>query len=495
MKHTNHLSSANDCLQALAAQGVEPNGVSDDSRLIERGDLFIAYPGAHADGRLFIQDALERGACAVLWERSDFTWEADWQIPNFPIVGLRSLCGALAHAIYAQPSERLSLMAITGTNGKTTVSHWLAATHPRSCAMIGTLGAGFAGQMQPTGLTTPQATLIAHYLADFVNHDAQACAIEASSIGLSEGRLDGLRVDVAIFTNLSRDHLDYHGSMTRYAAAKERLFTAPRLRLAVLNLDDPFGRELAARTRAAKIIGYTQSDIAHDQQAVIRADEIEETMHGLRFRLCAPNGRARVETRLFGRYNLSNLLAVAAVLFDAGLSPQDIAQRFSSLQAPAGRLEQIGGYNEPLIVVDYAHTPDALENALKALRPVAQARGASLNVIFGCGGDRDQGKRPLMGEIAARLADHVLITSDNPRSENPLTIVAEIQAGAPQAEMILDRAQAISQSILNAHPAALILIAGKGHEEYQEICGIRIPFSDLDSARSALLKRKEKTHD
>jgi UDP-N-acetylmuramoyl-L-alanyl-D-glutamate--2,6-diaminopimelate ligase len=479
-------------LQQLSALGVQPRGVADDSRQVRPGDLFVAYPGDLADGRHYIGDAMARGACAVLWEEGcGFVWNPEWKIVNLPISGLRMLSGPLSHAIFGQPSERLSLIAITGTNGKTTISQWIARAHPRLCGIIGTLGAGFPERLAETGFTTPEAATLTRYLSEFSAAEAQACALEASSIGIEEGRLDGARVDVAVFTNLTRDHLDYHGTMEDYAAAKKRLFTWPRLRLAVVNLDDPFGPELAGCTTATKVLAYTLSDAPSDRQGVIRAENVEETVNGLSFRLCAPNGRARVETGLLGRYNVSNLLAVAAVLIDAGMTPADIAARFAELPSPPGRLEKIGGCNEPLIVVDYAHTPDALERALQALRDVARARGAELIAVFGCGGDRDHGKRPLMGAIATQLADRVVLTSDNPRSEVPSAIIDEIRAAAPAAEVVVDRAQAIRQTILAAHPAAVILLAGKGHEPYQEIAGVRRPFSDVIEANNALSARRE----
>ena len=479
-------------LRQLGALGVEPRGVADDSRQVLPGDLFIAYPGDLSDGRRYIADAVARGAVAVLWETSDgFAWNPEWRVANLSGRGLRPLCGPLAHAVFGQPSERLSLIAITGTNGKTTISQWLGRDHPRRCAMIGTLGAGFVEDLQETGFTTPEATTLTRYLRRFADDEAQACALEASSIGIEEGRMDGARVDVAIFTNLTRDHLDYHGSMEDYAAAKARLFQWPRLRLAVVNLDDPFGVALADQTTGSKLLCYTQNDATAERPGLIRAEAVEETLSGMRFRLCAPTGRALVETGLLGRYNISNLLAVAAVLIDAGLTPAETAERLAGLTPPPGRLEKVGGENEPLIAVDYAHTPDALENALNALRGLAQTRGAGLTVIFGCGGDRDRGKRPLMGEIAVRLADRVVLTSDNPRSEAPEAILAEISAGAPGAEVVVDRAEAIRRTVLAAGPGEVILLAGKGHEPYQEIAGVRRPFSDADEARAALAARKE----
>ena len=477
-------------IRRFAEMGVQLTGVADDSRKVRPGDLFMAYPGDLNDGRRHIADALARGAAGVLWEdRGDFVWNPEWRAAHLAGSGLRALCGPLAHAVFGRPSERQSVIAITGTNGKTTISQWLGRAHPRACAVIGTLGAGFVGQLDDTGLTTPEATNLARYLAEFAEAGAQACAVEASSIGIEEGRLDGTRVDVAVFTNLTRDHLDYHGSMESYAEAKKRLFAWPRLRLAVVNLDDPFGVELADSSSATKIVGYTQGGGFADRQGVVRAEEIEEAVTGLRFRLSAPSGRALVETGLVGRYNVSNLLAVAAVLLDAGLTPVEVANRLADLVPPPGRLEKVGGYNEPLIVVDYAHTPDALESALGALRGVATARGGALVAVFGCGGDRDRGKRPLMGEIATRLADRVVLTSDNPRSEDPQAILDDIRQAAPSAEVIADRAEAIANTIRAAHPADVILLAGKGHEPYQEISGVRRPFSDVAEAQRALAAR------
>ena len=483
-------------LQRLSLLGVVPHGVTDDSRQVRPGDLFLACVGDLVDGRRFIADAIAHGAEAVLWEAGDdraeaFSWRGEWRAPGLPVSDLRALRGPLAHAVCGRPSERLSLIAVTGTNGKTSVTQWIGASHPRSCAIIGTLGAGFPGKLADTGFTTPEATTLARCLADFANAEAQACALEASSIGIAEGRLDGARVDAAVFTNFTRDHLDYHGSMAAYGAAKAKLFTWPCLRLAVCNVDDPFGRQLAEMTTASKVVVYTQEGRCGDRQGTISAEDVEETIAGLRFRLCAPGGRALVETALLGRYNVANLLAVAAVLLDAGLTPREVAERFAGVQPPPGRLESVGGDAQPLVVIDYAHTPDALENALRALRAVADARGAGLTAVFGCGGDRDPGKRPLMGEVAQRCADRVVLTSDNPRSEDPQAILDQIRTAVPTAEVIADRGEAIRRTILSAHAADVVLIAGKGHEPYQEIGGVRRPFSDVSEARTALAARQE----
>ena len=490
------MSAPREILDRFEALGVSPTGVADDSRQVRPGDLFLAYPGDLSDGRRYIADALAKGAVAVLWEPGgDFVWDAAWPVPHLTHTALRSLAGPLAHAVYGHPSEALSLIAITGTNGKTTISQCLARVYPKPCAIIGTLGAGFPDAMTETGFTTPEATTLMRYLAGFREQQAAACALEASSIGIEEGRMNGARVDVAVFTNITRDHLDYHGTMDAYAAAKAKLFHWPRLRTAIVNLDDAFGVQLMRETSAMRVLGYCIGEQRRDFPAVVRAENLVDTPFGQRFNLVLPNGRAMVDTALVGRYNVSNLLAIAGVLFDAGLSAEDVALRLSEITAPPGRMERVGGNGEPLVAVDYAHTPDALDNALTALRDVATARGGRLSVVFGCGGDRDKGKRPQMGAVAERLADRVLITSDNPRSEAPQSILDDIAAGMTHAIMEVDRAAAIRQAILEADARDVVLLAGKGHEPYQDMGGVRLPFSDVEQAESALALRRSNQED
>lgn len=477
--------------ELIDSLGVTPSGAADDSRQVRPGDLFIAYPGDLADGRRYIGDAIDRGAAAVLWQPGgDFAWNPAWAVPNRPVEALRPLAGPLAHAIYGYPSEALSLIAVTGTNGKTTVSQCLAQAYPKPCAIIGTLGAGFPGELVETGFTTPEATTLMRYLAEFRARDAAACALEASSIGIEEGRMNGARVDVAVFTNFTRDHLDYHGSMDAYAAAKEKLFRWPRLRTAVINLDDPLGPRLAGETTALRVLGYGIGGERRGFLTQVRADHLEDTPFGQRFTLILPNGRGTVDTTLVGRYNVANLLAIAAVLHDAGLPAGEVVRRLAGLTPPPGRMERVGGNGEPLVVIDYAHSPDALDNALATLRAVTAGRGGRLVVVFGCGGDRDRGKRPQMAEVAARHADRVLVTSDNPRNEEPAAIVADIMAGLAGGEVELDRAAAIRKAVREADARDVILLAGKGHEAYQEIAGVRHPFSDVEQARQALELRR-----
>ena len=486
------MSSPAEILDRLAAMGVTPTGVADDSRQVRPGDVFLAYPGDLADGRRYIPDALARGAVAVLWQAGgDFCWNSAFTAANFDVANLRALAGPLAHRVHGHPSEGLSLIAVTGTNGKTTVSQCLARVYPKPCAIIGTLGAGFPEAQAETGFTTPEATTLMRYLAEFRAAGAAAVALEASSIGIEEGRMNGVRVDVAVFTNFTRDHLDYHGTMEAYAAAKEKLFQWPRLRTAVINLDDPLGLKMARETTANRILGYAIGPARRDFPALVRAEDLVQTPFGQRFTLILPNGRSTVDTGLVGEYNVSNLLAIAAVLHDTAMPAFEIARRLSEVTPPPGRMERLGGAGEPLVVVDYAHTPDALENALRALRPTANARDGRLRVVFGCGGDRDPGKRPQMGALAEQLADHVLVTSDNPRSEAPQAIIDQIVAGMSRPEVEIDRAAAIRRCIAEASVSDVILLAGKGHEPYQEIAGVRHPFSDVDQAQAALAARRQ----
>lgn len=479
-------------LEQLLAAGVQPRRLVNDSRKVERGDIFIAYPGANSDGRNYIAAALAAGAAAVLWESRDFAWNSAWPVVNLGVHGLRQLAGELADLVYGQPSRELDLIGITGTNGKTTCSQWLAealTALERRCAVIGTLGNGFPGDLAPSLNTTPDALDLHASLATYLRNGARACAMEVSSIGLDQGRCTGARFKVAVLTNLSRDHLDYHRTMSAYEAAKRPLFQWPGLAAAVINVDDPFGRRLAADTTAPLRIGYTLDDSTVAVDWLIRAVDLQTQADGQRFRLVAPQGEADISTPVLGRYNVANLLAVAGTLLALGQPFAAVVEQLQTLIPPAGRLESLGGQGEPLVVVDYAHTPDALDNALAALRPVAAARGGELVCVFGCGGDRDPGKRPQMGEVAVSRADRVWLTNDNPRSEDPLRILAEIAVGAPAARQEPDRAAAIAAAITTAAPADVVLLAGKGHEPYQEVAGRRLPFSDLAVARAALAAR------
>ncbi len=504
MRHSLHLIAqaylqTKGVLGDLKALGFSPVSVCEDSREIKEGDLFLAYQGKRADGRKFIAQAIQNGAAFVCFEEGDFAWNEAHLIPHLAVANLRDLAAPLAHLILGNPSEKICVTAITGTNGKTSIAEWLQALLP-DCAAIGTLGARYKNAILETGLTTPGAVLLARSFADFAQKGAKNCALEASSIGIEEGRLDATHIDTAIFTNLTRDHLDYHQSMEAYGLAKQKLFGWENLRLAIVNLDDAFAETLIKTTSATKIIGYSQTRQTRQthQEAKtkvltneIHANNIVETIDGLRFILKTSQGQIEIQTSLIGRFNVSNLLAVAAVLIEKGASLEEVQESFKILQSPDGRMQSIGGKNAPLVVVDYAHTPDALQNALQAMREVANARSGKLWVVFGCGGGRDAGKRPLMGKIADALADKIILTSDNPRHENPHLIMGEIFTKAPLAMQVESRAAAIFYSVINAAKEDVILVAGKGHENYQEILQVKHPFNDAKEVSKALQARKE----
>ena len=471
----------------LAAQGAMIERLSSDSRRCAPGVAFLAYPGEAADGRAHIEDAIARGAAAVLWEQEDFAWRDAWRVPNVPVQHLKQQAGMLAHEFYGRPSESLWVCGVTGTNGKTSCSQWIAAllsSTGSKAGVIGTLGSGYPAALAPLPNTTPDAVETQFLLKNFREQGARAVAIEVSSHGLVQGRLNGVRFACALFTNLSHDHLDYHGSMAAYAQAKARLFAAAGLQVAVLNLDDALGVELARRLAGrVRTIGYSLSSAASGVDEYVVAVRIA----GAQVEIDSSWGSAKASIRQLGRFNVANALGVLGCLVANGISFDEGAALLATLPPVPGRMQALG--EEPLVVIDYAHTPDALQNVLQALRPVAAARGGRLAVVFGAGGDRDPTKRPLMGAIAARLADRVLITSDNPRSEDPLRIIEAIRRGAPGCEVEPDRARAIEKMIFESEKKDIILLAGKGHETYQEIAGRRLHFSDEEQARAALARR------
>jgi UDP-N-acetylmuramoyl-L-alanyl-D-glutamate--2,6-diaminopimelate ligase len=479
-----------DVLAQLARQGAMIDRLTADSRRAGPGAAFFAWPGERADGRRHIPDAVGRGAAAVLWEAEGFDWRAEWRVPNAPVAGLRARAGALASEFYGRPSEALWTCGVTGTNGKTTCSQWIAAALSaagRKCGLIGTLGAGFPGALEDAGHTTPDVLDVHRMLAEFRAKGAAAAAMEVSSHALAQGRVDAVAFDCAVFTNLSHDHLDYHGTLQAYGEAKARLFEGAGLACAVVNLDDEFGASLAARlaSRGTRTIGYRLKPAPARGEYIAAAQR-----EGRRVSIESSWGGAQASVPALGAYNVANALAVAGTLVASGMPFADAVRALESLPQVPGRMQRLGGEREPLVVVDYAHSPDALANVLRALRPEAEARGGALAIVFGAGGDRDRAKRAPMGEVAARLADRVLLTSDNPRSEDPLAILREISAGIGGSYALEpDRARAIESAIGSAAAADVILVAGKGHEQTQEIAGRRLPFSDAEVARAALARR------
>jgi UDP-N-acetylmuramyl-tripeptide synthetase len=497
------LVSAEDALAWLRARLPSGAAISLDSRCVTPGAAFIAWPGHAQDGRHHVAAALRAGAVACLVEAEgvDAFGFDDARIACLP--GLKAATAALADAWFGQPSAALDVIATTGTNGKTSTAWWIAQALRglgARCGVIGTLGVGEPpsaaqpdARITPTGLTTPDPLTLHRSLRQFADAGLRACAIEASSIGLAEHRLDALRLRAALFTNFTPDHLDYHADMAAYWAAKRVLFDWPGLQSAVVNLDDAQGAALATELRAeGRLDLWTY---ALSQPARLQATDLHYGSGGLSFTVHEGAESHPVRTALVGTFNASNVLGVIGVLRALGWPLAQIAPLAATFTPVPGRMQTVGEASAaaPQVVVDYAHTPDALAQTLAALRPVAAARGGQLWCVFGCGGNRDATKRPVMGEIAARLADSVVITSDNPRHEDPQAIVAQILAGCPAGapvQAVLDRAQAIAQALTEADARDVVLLAGKGHEDYQEIAGVQRPFSDIDQATQALAARR-----
>jgi len=486
-----------DHADAGAAGDIVVRGLALDSRDVRAGDAFFALAGSRQHGITFAPTALARGAAVILAELPESAASApaisDDAAPLIWIDGLREKVGPIAARFFGEPSQSLAVVGVTGTNGKTSTVQLLAqALHHagHKVATIGTLGAGLFGAVVEGVRTTPDAIAVQGLLAAFRDEGASHVAMEVSSHALDQGRVNGVAFHLTVFTNLTRDHLDYHGTMQAYGEAKERLFAWPGLAAAIINVDDAFGRALAARIEkhddGPALLRY---GIDRAEADIVARDIVTGTS-GLDFHLTTPWGEGNVETHLLGRFNVSNLLAVAACLGRLGFSFAAIRDALAALTPVSGRMNRLGGDDAlPLVVVDYAHTPDALEQALTSLRAHAHGR---LVCVFGCGGERDAGKRPEMGAIAEALADEIIVTDDNPRGEDGDAIVAEIIAGLarPEAATIeRDRGAAIALAIRAAKFGDIVLIAGKGHEPYQEVAGVKHAFDDLEVARAALEAR------
>lgn len=466
------------------------SGLALDSRQVRPGDVFIALGGSRVAGQDFVHEAVAAGAVAVVTDRPLVDSVA---VPVVVVDQLAGQLGDIASRFYHHPSRELRITGITGTNGKTSCSLFLAQaldSRPGGCGVIGTLGMGRYGALTTTTHTTPDAISIQRQLRTFRQAGIDDVVMEVSSHALEQGRVNGIDFDAAIFTNLSHDHLDYHGDMAAYGQAKKRLFEAPSLRYAVINAGDTYGASLlAALPSRVQTVSY---QLLNDQQAVAPGADVRGRIqqmgsHGMTLCIESPWGQGCLSSTLLGRFNAENLLAVLATLVQLGVSFDEALQRIAATKAVPGRMEHFGGADgQPLVVVDYAHSPDALQQVLRTLREHCQR---DLLCVFGCGGDRDRGKRPLMGQIAERWADRVIITDDNPRSESSTGIIADILAGLAQAEhveVIADRAQAIVWAIGQAREGDVVLIAGKGHEDYQIIGEQRQPFSDREQVMSVL---------
>lgn len=474
-------------MTVLSSFNQQFTSVTADSRQVKAGSLFLAYPGAHSDGRHYIAQAIQAGATGVAWDAKDFVWNPAFDVSNIAVTDLKAQVGQIAAAFYQHPSRKIGMIGVTGTNGKTSVSQWIAQTLSalgQKTAVIGTIGNGFVDAcgvgLVEANNTTPDAILLQAMLADYVGRGADAVAMEVSSHGLHQGRVNGVEFDLAVLTNLTRDHLDYHETMQDYAAAKRQLFVWQGLGMAILNVDDAFGQGVAAslktQNKPLMTYGLTHGDV--------RGVALQLHQQGLTMQVTTPQGDAVVNAPVLGRFNAYNVLAVLATLLAFDVSLTDAVAAIAKIKPVLGRMQQFGGAEKPLVVVDYAHTPDALENVLSTLREQVQGK---LICVFGCGGDRDTGKRPLMGAVAARLADRVIVTSDNPRSENPDHIIGQIVRGMTVLPVMeADRASAITQAIQLARKGDIVLVAGKGHENYQDAAGVKAPFSDALVAEEVL---------
>ena len=529
--HRPKFDTPQDAVDWLRASGV--TNLCSDSREVEAGDAFIAWPGYAVDARAFVQAALIKGAVAVLVEAQGVE-DSHSALPT-KLLGdsriafvsnLKALCGEIAAIFYAQPSQDLSVVAITGTNGKTSISWWLAqalSAAGSDCGVMGTLGVGRLSDLMQTGLTTPDPIRVQSSLRSMADSGAVACAMEASSIGLEEKRLNGTAIRVAVFSNLSQDHLDYHGSMANYWQAKQALFKWPGLSAAVVNTDDAHGRDLLQTLPAhvtAWAVGVSSSAdrnmgshnklpaatagsdnmVSTYMGAMLLATNVHMTASGTSFDVSEYSAAAVVNNYSFdlpiaGLYNVSNMLCVLASMRALGIELAQAGAACIGLRAVPGRMEAVdAGRSDIQVWVDYAHTPDAVAQALQALRPMTGYGNKRLWCVLGCGGDRDTSKRASMAEQAVEHADAVVFTSDNPRSEDPHSIVEQLMVaalahGQAPSKLVLqqvERAQAIAMAVATASPGDVILIAGKGHENYQEIGGVRMPFSDVQVASAAL---------
>lgn len=470
-------------------------GLCCDSRQVQEGDCFFALKGLHLDGRDYICAAIKAGAAAILVdEQHPYTEETP--VPIFAIANLNERQGDIAAKFYHRPADNMIMIGVTGTNGKTSTTQFIARALQNAstaCGIIGTLGHGFPDQLAPSNFTTSEALSLQKQLSELYQQGAQAIAMEVSSHALAQNRAGGIIFDIAIFTNLTRDHLDFHGSMENYGAAKKKLFYTKGLKHAIINTDDSFGQNLAAELKGKVDIVCYGMESRLPGHSFVNAENIHLNSKGISAKILSSWGEGQLRTKLLGRFNISNLLAVLSALLVLEVPFHTALDYLAHLPTVPGRMQVLGGGKLPLVVVDFAHTPDALKQVLLALR---EHTHGSIWCVFGCGGDRDRGKRSLMGQIAERYADHLIITNDNPRTEDPVQIVADITQGllCPWAvEIEHDRSAAIAHVIGCAQPGDVVLIAGKGHETYQIIGQEKLPFSDSEQIQIQLRLRSKAT--
>ncbi len=480
---------------AAVEQDVMLQCITADSRAVKPGDAFFACKGHQTDGRQYIEQAIQQGAAAVIAEMDEQPI-AKQAVPIISISNLSQQLGFLAARFYGNPSRHMQIIGVTGTSGKTSCVQLLTYALSQlgiSCGYIGTLGYGLNNKHNETKHTTPDAVNLQRMLAELQSQGAKAVAMEVSSHALMQGRLQGVHFDIGVFTNLSHEHLDYHGDMESYAAAKYRLFNMPEMQTAIINADDHYGRQWLKQLPAnLKVYAYTTSPkVVMDNIPLLAAHDSKLSLHGIEAGLSTPWGQGKLRSRLLGRFNLSNLLAVLAVLGAMDIDLQEALAAVADLPEVCGRMNCMGGGDKPLVVVDYAHKPDALAKVLQILREHCQGK---LWCVFGCGGERDRAKRPLMGEIAERFAEYIVLTNDNPRGEDPSEIMAEIQQGITKAAWVKvepDRGKAIAYAIQQAQPSDIVLIAGKGHEDYQIIGDKKLAFSDIEFVKNIINEAKD----
>jgi len=482
------------------------SGLGLDSRDIEKGFLFIACQGTQHHGLAYGEAAVQAGAAAIVYEKplSGQNEVDDYldalQAHSIPVIAIDELtvkAGFIADRFYGRPSQSLRVTGITGTNGKTSCSHYLAELFAQTgkAALMGTLGNGLYDELKATKNTTPDAITVHRFMANMLEKNASDVVMEVSSHGLEQSRVNGVHFDTAIFTNLSRDHLDYHKDMSSYGQSKKKLFAMPGLRYAVINADDEIGREiLETLPETVQSIAYSLSDAMNADASVLRSSlmhlgcvqgsDLQFTNKGLSMHISSPWGDTVVTSSLYGRFNAENLLAVLAAALLNGMRLSDAVEGLQKLTSVPGRMEQVsGGVSQPMVIVDYAHTPDALQQVLESARWHCKKR---LWCVFGCGGDRDAGKRPLMGEVADKFADEIVLTDDNPRSEPAGEIIEQICSGITRdAHLYIehDRAAAIAYAMQHAAQDDVVVIAGKGHEDYQLVGEQRLPFSDVATVK------------
>ena len=471
------------------------NGLTLDSRKIKSGYLFFAINGEEVNGVEFINNAIDQNVVAVIWEASESVdaIELNWrktteniEVPIIAIANLTQIVGELADRFYNHPSEHISVCGITGTNGKTSCADFIAQVMSvdAPCGLLGTLGSGIYPDLKETGFTTPDAITCQKWLADIQSDNAKYAVMEVSSHALIQGRVQGVHFNSAVFTNLSRDHLDYHGDMESYADAKLKLFEFPELTNAIVNVDDEAGRNIAGKLSSnIRCVRYGMDNTFTPD---VLGSDLKLDQYGLSMQVTTPWGEGELNSPIIGHFNASNLLAVLSVMLLQGVEFNEALNRLSKIKSVAGRMQRFGGDKLPLVIVDFAHTPDALEQVLDSLREHTQA---NLWCVFGCGVDRDQGKRPLMGAIAEAKADFVVLTNDNPRNEIPENIIKDIQAGMKgkvNTSVEGDRHNAIHFAISQAKEGDVVLVAGKGHENYQIIGDKKYPFNDVEEVKQQL---------